>query len=86
MTGTKFRLLRPGGLWMLGVLIKVTRALVPGEQELYPPWQGMQYMQNMLDGRTKLQPLDNERYPDMHWTTARKVLAAHQAGRSGPRR
>lgn len=83
VTGKKFRLLRPGGLGMLGVLIKVTRALVPGGQDLYPPWQGMQYMKNMLDGRAKLQALDNERYPGMRWTTARDVLVEHLAGRSG---
>ena len=34
----------------------------------------MQYMRNMFDGRAKLEPLDNDRYPSIRWTTARDVL------------
>jgi nucleoside-diphosphate-sugar epimerase len=78
VTGKKFRLLRAGGLGMLGTLIKVARTVAPGEKEAYPAWQGMQYMRNMFDGLAKLEPLDNDRYPDMHWTTLRDVLSAHQ--------
>ena len=78
VTGKKFRLFRPGSLGMLGALIKVARAIAPGERELYPAWQGMQYMRNMFDGRAKLEPLDNDRYPDMRWTTVQDVLSARQ--------
>ena len=78
VTGKKFRLLRAGGLGMLGTLIKVARTVAPGEKEAYPAWQGMQYMRNMFDGLAKLEPLDNDRYPNMHWTTLRDVLSAHQ--------
>ena len=74
----EFRLFRAGGLGMLGTLIKVARTVAPGEQELYPAWQGMQYMRNMFDGRAKLRPLDNDRYPGVRWTTARDVLSARQ--------
>ena len=74
VTGKKFRLFRAGGLGMLGTLIKVARMVAPGEKELYPAWQGMQYMRNMFDGRAKLDPLDNDRYPGIRWTTARDVL------------
>ena len=38
----------------------------------------MQYMRNMFDGRAKLEPLDNDRYPDMRWTTVQDVLSARQ--------
>jgi nucleoside-diphosphate-sugar epimerase len=75
VTGEEFRLFRAGGLGTLGTLIKVARALAPGEKELYPAWQGMQYMRNMFDGRAKLEPLDNDRYPTIRWTTARDVLS-----------
>jgi len=78
VTGKEFRLFRAGGLGMLGTLIKVARAVAPGEKELYPAWQGMQYMRNMFDGRANLQPLDNDRYPGIRWTTARDVLSARQ--------
>ena len=78
VTGKKFRLFRAGGLGMLGTLIKFARMVAPGEKELYPAWQGMQYMRNMFDGRAKLEPLDNERYPDIKWTSAKELLAAHR--------
>jgi nucleoside-diphosphate-sugar epimerase len=81
VTGKKFRLFRAGGLGTLGALIKVARTVAPGEKELFPAWQGMQYMRNMFDGRGKLEPLDNDRYPGMRWTTARDVLSARQVGR-----
>jgi uncharacterized protein YbjT (DUF2867 family) len=78
VTGKQFRLFRAGRLGMLGTLIKVARTLAPGEKELYPAWQGMQYMRNMFDGRASLEPLDNLRYPGILWSTARDVLSAHQ--------
>ena len=78
VTGKKFRLFRAGGLGMLGALIKVARTVAPGEKEAYPAWQGMQYMRNMFEGLAKLEPLDNDRYPNMHWTTLHDVLSAHQ--------
>ena len=78
VTGKEFRLFHAGGLGMLGTLIKVARTVAPGEKELFPAWQGMQYMRNMFDGRAKLEPLDNDRYPGIRWTTARDVLSARQ--------
>jgi nucleoside-diphosphate-sugar epimerase len=78
VTGEKFRVFRAGGLGTLGTLIKVARAFAPGEKELYPAWQGMQYMRNMFDGRAKLEPLENDRYPSIRWTTARDVLSARR--------
>jgi len=74
VTGKQFRLFRAGGLGMLGALIRMARALAPGEKELYPAWQGMQYMRNMFDGRA-LAPLDNLRYPGILWSTVRDVLS-----------
>jgi nucleoside-diphosphate-sugar epimerase len=78
VTGREFRLLRAGGLGTLERLIKIARAVVPGEKQLYPAWQGMQYMRNMFDGRAKLEQLDNDRYSGIRWTTARDVLSARQ--------
>ena len=77
VTGKQFRLIRAGDLGMLGTLITVARTLAPGKKELYPAWQGMQYMRNMFDGRA-IEPLDNLRYPGILWSTARDVLSAHQ--------
>src|ERR1035437_3051247 len=36
VTGKKFRLLRAGGLGMLGTLIKIARMVAPGEKKSYP--------------------------------------------------
>lgn len=74
-TGRRFGRLRAGGLWLLKLLIKVTRRLAPAPKEVFPPWQGMQYLHNMFTGLPKLTPLDNARYPDIRWTTIREVLA-----------
>jgi nucleoside-diphosphate-sugar epimerase len=74
ITGKRFRLLRAGSLKTLDRLIRITHALLPGKNTLYPPWQGMQYMHNMFSGLAKLDPLDNDRYPHMRWTSIGKVL------------
>jgi uncharacterized protein YbjT (DUF2867 family) len=76
VTGEEFRLFRAGGLGTLAAIIKVARTVAPGEMELFPAWQGMQYMRDMFDGRAKLESLDNDRYPGLRWTTARDVLSA----------
>ena len=76
VTGENFRLFRAGGLGRLSTLIKITRAVLFKSKALYPPWQGMQYMHNMFSGLAKLDPLDNDRYPGMQWTTVRDFLAA----------
>ena len=33
-------------------------------------------MRDMFAGRAKLQPLDNDRYPELRWTGLRAVLGA----------
>ncbi|WP_026631037.1 NmrA family NAD(P)-binding protein [Dyadobacter alkalitolerans] len=73
-TGEKFGTLRPGGMGLLGTMIKITRTLSPQNDEVFPPWQGMQYLHNMLSGKPKMSPLDNDRYPDIRWTRIREVL------------
>ena len=74
--GKKFKLLRPGGLGGLKTMIKITRTLFPKKEEVFPPWQGMQYLHNMYSGLPKLHPLDNDRYPSIHWTSVQEVLKA----------
>lgn len=44
------------------------------ERDVFPAWQGMQYMANMFSGAGKLDPLDNDRYPDLEWTKVEKFL------------
>ena len=77
-TGQPFKLLRIGGLWVLGTLIQVTKTLMPVSDDVFPPWQGMQYLHNMFSGRAKLAALDTNRYPNIRWTPVREVLAARR--------
>jgi uncharacterized protein YbjT (DUF2867 family) len=76
LTGERFDVLRPpGGIGLLGVLIAVVRVVSPGGDEVFPVWQGMQYLRDMNTGRGKLAPLDNDRYGERPWTSVRDVLA-----------
>jgi nucleoside-diphosphate-sugar epimerase len=74
-TGKEFGRLWAGPLGVLGGMITVTRALMPTTDDVFPPWQGMQYLHNMFSGLSKLRQLDNARYPDIRWTSVREVLA-----------
>ncbi|MGB3799747.1 MAG: NmrA family NAD(P)-binding protein [Lewinella sp.] len=80
--GKPFKKLRIGGIGVLSRMIDVTRLVAPQRDEVFPPWQGMQYMRNMMSGRGKHPSLDNDRYPDMEWQSVREVLegafVAHQ--------
>ena len=83
VSGTRFRLLRGGGLGRLERIIRVTRALTPKSEAPFPVWQGMQYLYCMFEGSGRLTVLDNGRYPGLHWTGVRTVLAeavSRQAG------
>ncbi len=71
---TEFRLISMGSLEGLSAYNKKARAENPkGENELYPKWQGSQYMHSMFSAQNI--PLDNSRYPDIIWATAEEVLS-----------
>lgn len=74
----KFRLVRAGGLGLLNSLIKIGKTFSPAETELYPAWQGMQYMRDMAEGKAKVSLYDNDRYGEKNWTKVRKVLEEKQ--------
>ena len=78
VNGERFRLLRAGELTRLEKIIRFTQRVAPGTDDVYPPWQGMQYMHNMYDGRAKLEPLDNDRYGGLRWTGVREVLRGRE--------
>ena len=80
LTGVEHLVLRPpGGLDLLRALILVTRFFVPGRRELYPPWQGMQYMHNMYSGVAAFDAVDNERYP-VEFRSVKDILDEHLSG------
>ncbi len=78
VTGKKFKLLRAGGLGLLSLLIKITKTLVPGKKELYPAWQGMQYMRDMMDEAGIINQYHKNKYIDMKWTSVKDFLLMHE--------
>lgn len=73
-TGHRFKLTKVGGLHFLKAMTTLTKTLLPQPKEVFPPWQGMQYLYNMYTGLPKLHPLDNDRYPGVQWTSVEEVL------------
>ena len=74
VTGKRFGTTRVGTIGTLSLMIGIARRLGPAEA-VFPPYQGMQYLRDMMSGRAKLTPLDNDRYPGMSWTRVATLLA-----------
>lgn len=74
LTGQQYKLFRPGGIGLLNTVIGLTRFFSPSKNELYPAWQGMQYMRDMMEGRIIFQKYDNDRYPSVKWTSVKDFL------------
>ena len=77
LTGKKHGLLKAGGVGFLNMTIKIGKTFAPAENDLYPAWQGMQYMRDMVEGRVDILNHDNNRYPEIKWTSIKEVLSAH---------
>jgi NmrA-like family len=70
----KFRFIPMGSLEDFAASNKQERSANPeGEKELYPSWQGKQYMHGMFSVQNT--QLDNDRYPDVQWASAIDVIA-----------
>lgn len=74
VTGKRYRTLRAGGIGALGIMIGLARPFGP-KDAVFPPYQGMQYLRDMMSGRARLRPLDNDRYPHIRWTSVADLLA-----------
>jgi hypothetical protein len=73
----KFQVVRLGSLDDLSKLIDQERTEHPeSEQEVFPKWQGMQYLRDMYSGYAKANTLDNDRYPHIRWTTVPEMISA----------
>jgi NmrA-like family len=71
---TEFKLVPMGSMEDFSASNKKERSANPaGEKELYPSWQAKQYLYSMFSVQN--QPLDNERYPDVRWTSAIDVIS-----------
>lgn len=75
VTGERYKLFGAGTLRGLSRLIGITRTLFPQRGEVFPAWQGMQYLHNMFAGLAPAEGTDNDRYPGISWTRAEDLLA-----------
>ena len=78
LTTKDYKIFRPGGISLLNFLINATRLFSPSKNELYPAWQGMQYMRDMMEGRIIFQKYDNERYSNIKWTSVKEYLVGEK--------
>ena len=73
--GRKYTTLWTGSVGFLRILIPILKFFIGGvEDKLLPPWQGIQYLENMVSGKGKLDSLDNDKYPELVWTTMEQAL------------
>lgn len=72
--GKDFKLVSMGSLEDFAAANKKERASHPeGEKEVFPAWQGKQYLHSMFS--VHHETLDNDRYPDVKWTNAIDVIS-----------
>ncbi|KAJ5665871.1 uncharacterized protein N7477_008319 [Penicillium maclennaniae] len=71
---------KPSWMGPVGAMELMIRGLrlFGGEDQIFPVWQQMQYMTNMFSGDGKLEPLDNDRYPELSWTKLEDFLRQQQ--------
>jgi nucleoside-diphosphate-sugar epimerase len=83
VTQTRYGTLWAGSLGMLSFMISMAQRFAPEPGVTFPAWQGMQYMRDMFSGRGKLTPLDNDRYPELRWTSVHEQMTRQRQTESG---
>lgn len=79
ITSERYRPLWAGNIASLGLMIRAAKLIAPQPEAVFPAWQGMQYMRDMFSGEGKLDPLNNNRYPRLRWTSVRNHLTSLRA-------
>lgn len=76
LKGTSYSTQWAGSTGFLGSASQFMRrySIGGGENDVFPAWQGMQYMVAMYSGAGKCEPLDNDRYPEIKWTKVEEFL------------
>ena len=70
----EFKLIPLGSLEDFAAANKKARADNPeGENEVFPDWQGKQYLQSMFSVHNET--LNNDRYPDVEWTSEKDIIS-----------
>ncbi|SDX86960.1 NmrA family NAD(P)-binding protein [Roseicitreum antarcticum] len=75
LSGRHYRTIRAGGMGLLGSVIRLTQRVAPAEGEVFPAWQGMQYLRDMMSGRGQLMTHDNARYGKADWADIRTMMS-----------
>jgi nucleoside-diphosphate-sugar epimerase len=87
VSGERFEVIHGGTIADLSDTIsRLQKAADPADRELYPDWQRMMYMRTMFGHSAEVGSIDNQRYPHLHWTSARELLEARFAATSPNRR
>jgi uncharacterized protein YbjT (DUF2867 family) len=85
ISGQRFELINGGSIAELSERIALRQAAAaPEDIQLYPDWQRLMYVRSYFSRSAEVGPLDNYRYPDFHWTTARELLQQHVGATSTP--
>lgn len=75
MRGREYKPMWTGSVGFLRMFIAILKKVIGGvEDKLMPVWQGMQYLENMVSGMGKPDPLGNDRYPELMFTTVEQAL------------
>ena len=81
ITGKEFSLFKAGGIGLINGIIKTMKFFSPAKKDLYPIWQGMQYMRDMMEGRVVIKTYDNNRYENMNWTSVKELLLENETAK-----
>ena len=73
LTNSPYKIFKPGGIGLFNVIISVANFFDFSKKELYPAWQGMQYMRDMMEGRAVINKHDNDRY-SVAWTRLKEYI------------
>jgi uncharacterized protein YbjT (DUF2867 family) len=85
--GQRYTTMWTGSVGFLRIMISILKVFIRGEEDkLLPPWQGMQYLENMVLGKGELDPMDNNRYPELVWTTVEQALKEAEADAENTKR
>ena len=76
VSGQRYRSMWVGPVAALSGIIALTKRFAPEPDAVFPVWQGMQYMRDMFTGQAKLSQLDNDRYPEVRFTSLKQRLQA----------
>ncbi|WP_322895517.1 MULTISPECIES: NmrA family NAD(P)-binding protein [unclassified Yoonia] len=74
LSGQRYRTIRAGSIDRLGLVIRIAQKAAPSQGEVFPAWQGMQYLRDMMSGRGQLQQHDNARYGKVDWADIRSMI------------